>query len=326
MKFGVRIPHSGPLTSTPNIVKVAEVSDKLGFDTVWFHDHVHYEVGPVLAGHMCAGSVELVEGTNYASEPDIYEILSTLAYVSAKTSRVRLGTAILILPQRNPVLVAKQAATLDALSGGRLILGVDIGRYKTEFEMLNIPFKERESKLDEYVELMKKIWTEDPVYFRGKYFRLDGGVFFPKPRNVSLWFGGRRKRAMRRVAKTGDGWIPGGPPSAYEEKYIPTLEKYAEDYGRNMKDIEVGCETYTSIAKTRREAVNIAGSTLERAFGTIERGIESSLVGCPEDIIEKTQRYKDAGVQHMECKFLCKDIESFLEMLNLYKELVLPQF
>ena len=326
MKFGVRIPHSGPLTSRSNIITIAKNSDRLGFDTVWFHDHIHYEKGPVIHGHMCAGTVETAERTGYLDEPAIYEMLITLSYVAGITENVRLGTAILILPQRNPVLAAKQAATLDALSNGRLILGVDIGRYTKEFDMMNISHNKRESKLDEYVELMKKIWTEHPVNFQGKYFNLEGGIFFPKPKNIALWYGGRRLRAIKRVARMADGWIPGGPPSRYEEYYIPNLEKHAEENGRSLKEIEVGCETYTSIAETRGDAVKIAGLTLERAFGSLDRGMENGIVGSPEDIVEKVQRYKDAGVDHMECKFLCRDVDNFVEMLNLYAERVLPHF
>lgn len=326
MRFGVRIPHSGPLTSRSNIITVARKSDELGFDTVWFHDHIHFEKGPVVHGHMCAGTIETAESTGYLDKPAIYEMLITLSYVAGITENVRLGTAILILPQRNPVIAAKMAATLDALSSGRLILGVEIGRYDREFEMLNISPKKKESKLDEYVELMKKIWTENPVHFQGKYFNLDGGIFFPKPKNIALWFGGRRLRAIKRVAKMGDGWIPGGPPSRYEEFYMPKLEKYVGEYGRSLRDIEVGCEIYTSVAETRKDAIKISGATFEKAFGSLDKGLENGLVGSPDDIVEKVQRYKDLGVDHMECKFLCPDIDSFVNMLNLYAEQILPHF
>ena len=326
MRFGVRIPHSGPLTSRSNIVTVARKADQLGFDTVWFHDHIHYEAGPVIDGHMCAGTVETAKKTGYLEAPDMYEMLVTLSFVAGITENVRLGTAILILPQRNPVIAAKQAATIDALSSGRLILGVEVGRYDMEFEMLNISPRDKEAKLDEYVDLVRKIWTEHPTHFEGKYYNLDGGIFFPKPRNIALWFGGRRPRAIRRAARLGDGWVPSGPPSRYEEYYIPRLERYAGEYGRSVGDVEVACEIYTTIAETGREAREIAGLTLERAFGSLDKGLESALVGSPEEIVERVQMYEDAGVDHMECKFLCRDIESLVGMLDLYAKRVLPHF
>jgi probable F420-dependent oxidoreductase len=142
----------------------------------------------------------------------ILEPLTTLAYIASRTRKLRLGTSCVVLPQRNPVLVAKQAATLDAFSGGRVILGFGAGWAEKEFGYLNADFGRRGKVMDESIRLMKALWKDDLVNFDGTFFHLKDALFLPKPvnRNIPVWIGGNGSLAVRRALNFGDGWHPVG--------------------------------------------------------------------------------------------------------------------
>ncbi len=325
MKFGIRLPNSGPLASRTAITRIAKEANELEYDSVWVHDHTNYDKTNVVTGHISSGCMELMRETGYDKKPDFFEALTTLAYVSGITDDIKLGTAVLVLPQRNPVLVAKQVATLHLLSGERVILGVGIGSRQKEYDVLGTPYERRGKRLDEYVQLMRRVWTDDAVNFNGEYVTVEDGHFFPKTPHIPVWFGGYAEESVRRVAKSGNGWIPGGSVSFYE-KMLPTLTSYAKKYGRSPRDIEIGCEIYTTIAKTTKEAVSICGSTISSAFGTIERGLERGLVGSPHDIGEKIEKYKNTGVEHFELKLLSSGLENMIDMIELFSREVVPCF
>src|SRR5262249_13184417 len=141
-----------------------------------------------------------------------YEPLALLAYVAARTSRVRLGTSVLVLPYHNPIRLAKTAATLDVLSGGRLTLGVGVGAIETEMEALGTPFKQRGLYTDEAIEAMRVLWTQTTPRFDGLFSRFDGMPFSPKPvqASIPIVIGGVSRAAIRRAARVGDGWQPLG--------------------------------------------------------------------------------------------------------------------
>ncbi len=143
MKFGVQLPHFGPLASGRGAVTVARRAEALGLDSVWVGDHIVYPRG--LAGRF---------------GHEFYEAVTTLAYVGASTERIRLGTAVLVLPYRNPLILAKELATLDVLSGGRLAVGVGVGWLPEEYAALGAPFGERGAATDEWLRVIRALWTE----------------------------------------------------------------------------------------------------------------------------------------------------------------------
>jgi len=193
MRFGVWLPNCRHL-ATPETIRGAAVrAEALGYDSVWVSDHV------------------VVPRANVANfGTTIFDPLITLAVVAGATSRVRLGTTVLIVPYRQAVVTAKMVSSLDALSGGRVILGVGAGWVAAESAMLGVPFAERGPMTDEYLRAMQELWTSPSPSFSGKYVHFHDLHFEPKPvqRPLPLWVGGHGKASLRRAAELGAAWHP----------------------------------------------------------------------------------------------------------------------
>lgn len=197
MRIGFSLLNNQGIEDVQALVGLACRAEELGFDSVWVHDHV-FNVGHVF---------ERIGGRPY------YEPLTLLSFVAARTSRVRLGTSVLVLPYHNPIRLAKAAATLDVLSGGRLILGVGVGGIEKEMHAMGTPFAERGAFSDEAIGVMRALWTEAEPRFDGKYSRFAGMPFSPKPLqkpSIPVVIGGVSRAAIRRAARLGDGWQPLG--------------------------------------------------------------------------------------------------------------------
>ena len=210
MRFGVALPQFGPAARDPNapflIGEVARAADQLGYYVVWTAEHLIFpsEIRtPYPYGERAPFDV---------TDP-VYDAAATLAYVAAMTRRVRLGTSVIVLPYHHPIALAKQLATIDVLSRGRLIVGVASGWLREEFALLGVPFEQRGALTDEYIELLRRLWTDREVNFRGRFFSLDNAISFPKPMQQPyppVWIGGDSAAALQRVARCGDGWM--APP------------------------------------------------------------------------------------------------------------------
>jgi probable F420-dependent oxidoreductase len=209
------------------ITALVQGIERLGYDQVDMFDHV-------TMAHPREGRAT---GPYPATMP-LLEALTTLAYFAAVTERIGLGTEVLVLPQRQPALVAKQVATVDILSGGRVRCGVGVGWQAAEYEALGVPFRERGRRMDECLRLLRLYWTAPNVTFHGRYYRAEAMAMDPKPRPGSagppIWIGGSADAALRRVGELGDGWLAGGgetPASARER--VAIIRRHAEAAGRD---------------------------------------------------------------------------------------------
>ncbi len=204
MKFAVGVPGlilypavlgKWEATARPeDILRIAQKADELGYDYLSVTDHI------IMPQEMVQ-----VMGPRYP------EAFAFMAFLAGATKRIRVLTNIMVLPYRNPLILAKAVATLDFLCGGRVTLGVAAGHLQREFEILKVPFQERGALTDEYLLAMKELWTSDQPRFQGKHVQFDGIVFEPKPLqkpHPPLWIGGNSRAAMRRAANLGDGWTP----------------------------------------------------------------------------------------------------------------------
>lgn len=223
MDLHVVLPDESVDVEPQLIVGLAERAEALGYGGVWLPDHLlpPGEYGPPPAAY-----------------GGVYEPLVTLSYIAARTSRIRLGTSILILPLRNPFALAKQVATLDRLSDGRFTLGAGIGWEATEFANVGVDFADRAGRSDEALRLMRHLFTEGGGPFDGKRFGFDKGVFVPRPSDgLRIVVGGNSDAALRRVARHADGWqsLP-VPPEQFAER-VATLRSMAD------RPIEVGVRT-----------------------------------------------------------------------------------
>lgn len=219
MLYGLTLPEGGPQARPESIKRIATKAEELGFYAMEMGDHIVIpESIRSTYPYTPDGRVPDWQGWN--------EQLTTLSFLAGMTSRIRVITAALILPYRNPLLAAKMLATLDSLSGGRLIVGVGVGWMKEEFEALDAPpFSERGRVADEYIRLFNTMWTKDPSSFHGDYFNVGAVRFLPKPAQTPhppIWVGGESPAAMRRAATEGDVWYPIGSNPAYP---LITLEQ-----------------------------------------------------------------------------------------------------
>ncbi|GAB4516608.1 MAG: hypothetical protein OHK0046_22250 [Anaerolineae bacterium] len=193
MKTGLILPNILSPVNTADVLKdVAQMAEQAGFDSIWTSDHV-------------------LMPREFPQYGNGSEALITLAYLAGVTARVELGTGILLLPMRNPLVVAKQVATLDDFAGGRTILGVGVGWNEAEFQFLNADFKQRGKRMDEYIDILRTLWTEEAPEHTGT-FSFSNVTFEPKPkRQPPIYIGGNSEAAIQRAARLGDGWLPNGP-------------------------------------------------------------------------------------------------------------------
>jgi probable F420-dependent oxidoreductase len=191
----------------------------------------------------------------YTSESPFHEVFVLFGYLAAVTRSVELVTGVLILPQRQTALVAKQAAEVDVLSGGRLRLGVGIGWNRVEYDVLGETFENRGARSEEQVELLRALWTEQAITFFGRWHQVDNAGINPLPvrRRIPVWFGGSAEATLRRVGRIGDGWLPQRPPDRRAKDMLDRLRGYARQAGRDPADI--GIEPRLNLDRTPTETV-----------------------------------------------------------------------
>ncbi len=284
MEIGVHLPHVGPQATRETMIEFARRMEGLGYDSLWVSDHVvvprsyesRYPYSPT--GKMGVGE-----------DMPFLEALSALLFVAAVTERVKLGTTVLVLPMRNPVLHAKVLATLDVLSNGRLIFGAGAGWLEEEFAALDAPFDHRGARLDEYLQVMKNLWTKDDPSFAGKYYQLADVGFAPKPvqqPHPPIWIGGNSEPALRRAARIGDAWHAAGSTPEQVEAALPKLAEFTKAAGRDPTDVPItvrtgiraGDESDATLARLRRYrdlgvthlCLETGYRDMERAYATLE--------------------------------------------------------
>ena len=222
MQIGFNLPVSGPMASAEVIANIAQLGESLGFDYLTLTDHI------ALPDTSTPGYPYSTTGEFYTPDPGHrVEQLTTAAWVAAKTSTIRIVLAVMVVPHRPAVVTAKMLATIDVLSGGRLVVGIGAGWLKLELDAVSTtPFAERGAVTDEYLDAMRVIWTEERPVFHGKYVHIDGLLADPKPLqkpHPPIWVGGESGPSMRRAARIGDAWYPIGSNNAHLLDTLPRL-------------------------------------------------------------------------------------------------------
>jgi alkanesulfonate monooxygenase SsuD/methylene tetrahydromethanopterin reductase-like flavin-dependent oxidoreductase (luciferase family) len=318
--FGVALPTSGPFATAENILRVAKQAEVCGFDDVWVNDHYSYPRQRLTRSSV--GSIEAVTD----QEPNFFESLTTLATVGGAIPRIGLAVHGLILPIRDPRLFAKQIATIDAMTGGRLTIAPGIGGSREDFDPAGVSFNQRGRLLDEHLAVLETITRNAyPVSFSGDRISFDNATFFPRPTNVRLWITGDSEPALRRVVRWGSGWFSSGWTSTDHYRQLgQRLDELAEAAGRDPRSIARASDPFCCIASTREEAFEIATPSLVERFASVERALVLSAVGSDADIRDYLQRLMDAGLNYFELRFICHTMASCLEMIQRVAEDVLP--
>ena len=335
MKFGVIFPscveglcYDPPFVKSPDIfARWAKEAERLGFDELWPNDHFHTQ--------------DYVKRA-FPDPPNYYDPVLLLAYVARETKRIRFCSGIVVLPLRDPIVLAKQAMTLDYLSGGRVTLGVGLGAYREEFLSCRPGEKgtRRGTLVDEGIEALQVLFSEKVATYHGKHIRFEGVEMYPKPvqNPLPIFPGGNNTRVIERVVKYGQGWYGACLTPDEVKSRLDYMRTYAEKTGRDISGVEIAPQFIVSIAKTREEALrrfreshfykhleSLRASTFsEQKGGGFE---ERNMVGTPDDIIERMNDYIKVGVTSFpgSC-FLGKDEEEVYEAMGLYSSKVIPAF
>ena len=268
MRIGFSLLNNWGIADAQALVELAVRAEELGFDSVWVHDHV-FNVGHVF---------DRIGGKPY------YEPLTLLSFVAARTRRVRLGTSVLVLPYHNPVRLAKAAATLDVLSGGRLVMGVGVGLIEKEIRAMGSPYAERGAFTDEAIAVMRALWTQDEPKFDGKFSRFDGMKFSPKPlqkQSIPIVIGGVSRHAIRRAARLGDGWQPLGLAPDALGQGMADLREAARAAGRDAATIPVSIAMSLAAARAGRHALGTKpAEIIKNAKAYASHGVDTLIISA----------------------------------------------
>ena len=298
VKIGVTIPNNWGVQDPKQVLEFGPLAENLGFDSIWVMDHL-FNTGYIR---------ERLEDRPY------YHPMSTLSYLAATTSKVILGTSVLVLPYHNPVELAKYVATLDQISGGRVTLGVGVGAMTEEFDALGISMRNRGSLTNECIDMMKELWSSNLPKYQSNRWDFSDLYFSPKPlqKSIPIWVGGSSPGAIRRTALRGDGWHPTGLS--------------AEDYAltkRQIIDIATAAGRDSSKMEwSTRVEVEVHGKpSSERASS------RSTLPGDHLDIVTAgIKSYEEAGVKHIVLALNSGDVDALKRLMETIASEVIPDF
>jgi len=330
MKFGIRLPVAGPVASPEAITNAAQRAETLGYDSLWVHDFIGW-TRQMDRSHVSCGAIDLIGDDTV---PVMFETITSLAYLAGITSRITLGSAILCTPYRNPVVQAKQIACIDVLSGGRLVLGAGVGALKRiglDFEIVGVPRDEKYERTLEYLKVMRAVWEETRPSFEGDYVSLPETEINPKPvqQPLPIWFGGKGDRSINITASIANGWIPTWLTAEDYRRQIPRIESALESHGRDRNGFVIAKECYTAIDASGTEARRFSRPTFETftsgfTVETYEDATASALLGSPDEIAGQIADYADAGVEHIEMKFIYLSEQHLIEQMELFANEILP--
>ena len=298
VQIGVTIPNNWGVADPKQVLSLGPEAEEMGYDSIWVMDHL-FNTGYIR---------ERLEDKPY------YHPMAMLSYMSATTSRVILGTSVLVLPYHNPVELGKYAATLDQMSDGRVVLGVGVGAMTEEFEALGIPMSQRGALTNESMNLMRELWSTTKPEFHSRNWDFSDLYFSPKPAqsSIPLWVGGSSRGALRRTARMGDGWHPTG--LSPEDFAIGRAEitSIAESAGRDPAGITMSARIEVEVhggPSSQRAAsrARLPGDDM----GALRAGLEA---------------YGEAGVEHFVLALNSGDIAALRQLMATISEEVLPAF
>ena len=292
LEFGCHLPVYGPGATREALVTLARRVEGFGYDAVWASDHVvlPFEIRSRYPYNQ-TGEFPLPPTANFL------EPLTTLAVVAGATERVRLGTTVLVIPHRHPVLAAKMLATLDHLAPGRVILGAGVGWMREEIELLGAPYDQRGAWTDEALRVMRACWTEERVRFRGRFFTLPELGFAPKPPrgSIPIWIGGHTPRALRRAAELGDGWHAAFATPAMMREGIAKLQEACARVGRNAWELTLSVRMGLSVKRASSE-------TLAELQALRELGVRHVVLETRVTDVDDTTRILDRFASEVRAK------------------------
>jgi probable F420-dependent oxidoreductase len=334
MKFGVALPtctegmiYPVPFATPDDVVRVALEAERLGYYAVMGNDHM---------------TTQKYVRERWPDPPNFYELLVTYAYCAAHTTRIRLMTGVIVMPMRQPVLLAKQVATLDQFSGGRVILGVGVGAYREEFEATYPQLKAipRAELVEEGIRSLRVLFSERQASFAGKHYQFEAVEMYPKPvqQPLPIYSSGNAEGSIRRAAELCEGWLPAGMGPLRIAEGRDKIRAYAEAAGRDPDVIEIAPQLVVCIGRTVEEAervfkgsqayehlVSLQQSTL-KGFD-IDSYVAMNLIGSVDEVCERVDAYRHAGADHLPgLLFVANTVDEMIQQSQLFAETVIPNF
>ena len=299
--MGLALPHLGPEATKENILQIAVDAEKEGIDSLWVAERLLWPLNP---------------RTPYPASPDgslptfyqnVFDPLGTLTFVAAHTNKIALGTSVIDMLFHNPIILARRFATLDVLSKGRSIAGLGIGWSKDEYQVSNIPFEKRGKRADEFVQVLKKVWTDDVVEFKGQYYNIPASKIGPKPvqkPHIPIYLGGYVPNTFARIAKHADGWLASlGGPLDFLDNSIKSLKNQASKENRSPNEIKILTLTFPQISQVK--------SNSEEKYG--QQSQRLPLTGTIEEIGRDIHRIKEMGVEHIMFAFVGLGLDKVID-------------
>jgi len=316
MRIGFNAPTAGPLAAPDALVRICTEGEALGFDYATFSDHVVIPAD-IHSRYPYSDTGEFPAG----ARAERHEQLTEVAFIAARTSRLRLVTSVMVVPHRPAVLTAKVLATIDVLSGGRLTVGIGAGWLKEEFEAIGAPdFAARGAVTDEYVAAFRTLWTQPAPRFEGRYARFANIIFEPKPvqkPHPPIWVGGESGPALRRAARLGDGWYPIGTNPAHPldslarlRAGIARLRRLTEEAGRDPAAVAIAYRMQTF------------GPDVPAKASDGERRLFS---GGPAEIVADLHALRELGVSHADFNFGGATAEATLDAMHRFRDEVIAR-
>jgi probable F420-dependent oxidoreductase len=280
----------------------AEVAEAVGLDSIWLSDHI-------------------------VTRNPTLDIACMFAMIAARTKRVKMGPSVLTLPARHPVHVAKTYATLDYISGGRMVMAVGSGSDLRDLEASGVSPQDRGKRLDEGILILRRLWTESHVTHHGQFYHFDDVTIEPKPRKGSLdiWIGGKSDAILKRVVRLGDGWFPALTTPAEFKRDMAKMIAFGDEYGRPVNSREAGVLLLAHIDENRDAAWQTVAPSLRGLPIPAEDIAERCMVGTPAECVEKIERFVEAGCVKFVLRPACPPAD-IIKQMELFGEKILPHF
>ena len=302
LQFGITLPLSGEFDPSH-----ASMAEELGYDAIWVSEHVAFHV-------------------------PTFDAITTMAALAACTSRVRIGSAVLLLPLRPPAAVAKSVSTLDVISGGRITLGIGVGgEYPKEFEVCGVPVNERGARTNEAIDILRALWTEESASYHGKYFQFSDISMRPKPVQLGgppIIIGGRSAAAQRRAARLGDGYMPYlVTPKQFGQSFA-TIRQEAESVGRQLNNFHATLYQFIYVDDNPDAAFQQANARLSENYNqSFDALVERyCAIGSPESCIARIQDYINAGAREIILVPTTSGADDFTSQCQRIARDILPHF
>jgi len=304
MQFGFSLVVRGEDANPDTFAAIAERSEALQLDSLWLSAHI-------IVPPQTKSDYAMVPGRKYGDHwtDGYWEPFTILSYLSGMTSKITLGTSIVVLPMHNPFELAKQVAEVDQLSRGRFVFGIGVGWFEEEFEILGQKFNNRGKRTDEALQLMNKLWTEEPVTFEGKYYNVAEASFRPKPvqqPGPPIWVAGGSDAALRRAARFGDAFHPVRPSYEYMSGIRGKLDAFLDEYQRPHDSVEIAAK-------------------LPIVFDDDANDPSTPTIGTTKSIIDSLKRYQDLGSSHFVLDIVPEKLQVALDTMERFAQEVRPK-